>query len=146
MENNIRMILVGWTNDPVKDDSWDYDQAVPVELKSEQEILNWAESFDYGNRFKSIFLYEGPDYYGEVEEVLHEGIKYSAHSVNGKRLMNDSSSILLRELLFCPFENAKCLKEAVEEEEDVLSEWRKEIALEEGMLNGVNSYNDWMGW
>lgn len=145
MENNVRMILVSWTNDPVKDDSWVYDKAVPVELETEQEILTWAESF-VRNRFNSIFLYEGPDYYGEVEEVLHGGIKYSAHSVNGKRLMNDSSSILLRELLFCPFENVKCLREAVEEEDDSFNEWRREIAMEEGILNGIESYNDWMGW
>ena len=25
-------------------------------------------------------------------------------------------------------------------------EWRREIAHEEGMLNGINSYNDWMGY
>jgi len=25
-------------------------------------------------------------------------------------------------------------------------EWRREIAREEGMLNGINSYNDWMGY
>ena len=24
--------------------------------------------------------------------------------------------------------------------------WREEIAREEGMLNGINSYNDWMGY
>jgi hypothetical protein len=26
------------------------------------------------------------------------------------------------------------------------SEWRREIAREEGMLNGMESYNDWMGY
>lgn len=25
-------------------------------------------------------------------------------------------------------------------------EWRREIAMEEGMLNGIDSYNDWMGY
>jgi len=27
-----------------------------------------------------------------------------------------------------------------------LYDWRQEIAREEGMLNGINSYNDWMGY
>lgn len=25
-------------------------------------------------------------------------------------------------------------------------DWRREIAREEGMLNGIDSYNDWMGY
>ena len=26
------------------------------------------------------------------------------------------------------------------------AEWRREIAREEGMLNGIDSFNDWMGY
>ena len=28
-------------------------------------------------------------------------------------------------------------------DEDFEAEWREEIRREEGMLNGINSYNDW---
>jgi len=35
--------------------------------------------------------------------------------------------------------------ERLEEEAEDAQRWREEIAREEGMLNGINSYNDWMG-
>ena len=40
-------------------------------------------------------------------------------------------------------------KEFQEYQEDTVrhnEEWRQEIAMEAGMLNGINSYNDWMGY
>tara|TARA_A100001515_G_scaffold120294_1_gene103191 strand:+ start:462 stop:716 length:255 start_codon:yes stop_codon:yes gene_type:complete len=33
-----------------------------------------------------------------------------------------------------------------EEEENFWSDWAREIAREEGALNGMESYNDWMGY
>ncbi len=30
--------------------------------------------------------------------------------------------------------------------DDWVQEWNEEIAREEGMLNGIDSYNDWMGY
>ena len=148
MENNVRMILIAGTDNPLSDDSWSHDQAVPVELETEQEILKWAESLS-GNKFNSIFLYQGVDYRGEVNELLHGGIKYDLNSKRWEELVNDPSSILLRELLFSPFErNCKLLRKAIVDKDDssTFSEWRREIAMEEGMLNGIDSYNDWMGW
>jgi hypothetical protein len=35
--------------------------------------------------------------------------------------------------------------ERLEEEAEDNRRWREEIAREEGMLNGISSYNDWMG-
>lgn len=32
------------------------------------------------------------------------------------------------------------------DEREFQAEWRREIAREEGMLGGVDSYNDWMGY
>ena len=34
MENNVRMILIAGTDNPLSDDSWSHDQAVPVELET----------------------------------------------------------------------------------------------------------------
>jgi hypothetical protein len=36
--------------------------------------------------------------------------------------------------------------EYLEETEVLKHQWRREIAMEEGMLNGIDSYNDWMGY
>ena len=40
----------------------------------------------------------------------------------------------------------KDFQESQEENERDNRRWREEIAREEGMLNGINSYNDWMGY
>jgi len=37
-------------------------------------------------------------------------------------------------------------RESQEENERDNAAWREEIAREEGMLGGINSYNDWMGY
>ena len=37
-------------------------------------------------------------------------------------------------------------RETQEENERDDARWREEIAREEGMLGGINSYNDWMGY
>jgi len=39
--------------------------------------------------------------------------------------------------------DTEAAKAEVEAEE---RRWRREIAMEEGMLNGVQSFNDWMGY
>ena len=36
--------------------------------------------------------------------------------------------------------------EFLREEAEAIRTWREEIAREEGMLNGIDSYNDWMGY
>jgi len=52
--------------------------------------------------------------------------------------------------LFHPWDRPECLKLMKpgtiesEEEDTFMEDWKKEIAMEEGMLQGINAYNDWM--
>ena len=150
MTNNIRTAIIAWTNNPVADDSWDRSVSIPDTCKTDGQVLSFLNVPG-----AAVFLYEGPDYEGKVVEVLHEGLKCDFPSRylerRGIKTLEDVKSqglITIREMLFCPLEKARQLQEAVEEsnDDDWMEEWRREIALEAGMLHGVDAYNEAMGY
>jgi len=150
MTSNIRTAIIAWTNNPIADDSWDRSVSIPDTCKTDAEVLGFLNVPD-----AAVFLYEGPDYEGKVVEVLHEGLKCDFPSryldLRGIKTLEDVKSqglITIREMLFCPLEKARQLQEAVEVEDndDWMDDWRREIAMEAGMLHGVDAYNEAMGY
>ena len=150
MTSNIRTAIIAWTNNPVADDSWDRSVSIPDACKTDEQVLSFLNVPG-----AAVFLYEGPDYEGKVVEVLHEGLKCDFPSryldLRGIKTLEDVKSqglITIREMLFCPLEKARQLQEAVEVEDndDWMDDWRREIAMEAGMLHGVDAYNEAMGY
>ena len=150
MTSNIRTAIIAWTNNPIADDSWDRSVSIPDSCKTDAQVLSFLNVPD-----AAVFLYEGPDYEGKVVEVLHEGLKCDFPSRylerRGIKTLEDVKSqglITIREMLFCPLEKARQLQEAVvvEDNDDWMEEWRREMAMEAGMLHGVDAYNEAMGY
>lgn len=150
MTSNIRTAIIAWTNNPVADDSWDRSVSIPDACKTDEQVLSFLNVPG-----AAVFLYEGPDYEGKVVEVLHEGLKCDFPSRylerRGIKTLEDVESqglITIREMLFCPLEKARQLQEAVEveDDDDWMDDWRREMAMEAGMLHGVDAYNEAMGY
>ena len=150
MTNNIRTAIITWTNNPVADDSWDRSVSIPDECKTDEQVLAFLNVPSL-----AVFLYEGPDYEGKVVEVLHEGLRCDFPSryleIRGVKTLEDVKSqglYAIREMLFCPLEKARQIQEAVEEnsDDDWMDGWKREIAMEAGMMGGCDAYNEVMGY
>ena len=150
MANNIRKAIIAWTNNPIADDSWDRSVCIPDACQTDSQVLQFLNSPG-----AAIFLYEGPDYEGKVVEVIHEGIKCDFPSkyleCRGIQSLEDIKSqglVTIREMLFCPLANARQLQEVDEnnnDDDEWIEAWRREIAMEAGMMGGCEAYNEVMG-
>ena len=150
MAKNIRTAIIAWTNNPVADDSWGRSVSIPDTCQTDEQVLSFLNVPD-----AAVFLYEGPDYEGKVVQVLHEGLKCDFPSRHlercGINTLEDIETLglsTIRETLFCPLEKARQLQEAVEveDDDDWMEEWRREMAMEAGMMGGCDAYNEVMGY
>ncbi len=149
MASKVRKAIIAWTNSPIADDSWGRTVSIPDTCKTDAQVLSFLNVPD-----AAVFLYEGPDWEGKVVDVIHEGLKCEFPSKwlddRGIKTIEDIESqglATVREALFCPLENARQLQDAVEEDDDDwMEEWRREIAMEAGMMGGCDAYNDAMGY
>ena len=147
--NTIRAAIIASTNNPIADDSCECTITIPNTVITDAEIINFVNKPN-----SAIFLYEGPDYEGKIIEVLHDGFRCSFPSKHleqrGIKTLEDIESqglTTIRETLFSPLESSRQLQSAAEStNDDCMDDWHREIAIEEGMLQGVNSYNDYMGY
>jgi hypothetical protein len=98
--NHIRAALVADTNNPLADDTWAYSiNPLPDTCKTDEDILNLLNA----DESQAVFLYEGPDYEGDVLDP--------SPYVN--------KNIVAREFLFSPFEhNPRQIQFAVEADDE----------------------------
>ncbi len=150
MTSNIRTAIIAWTNNPIADDSWDGTVSIPDTCQTDEQVIQFLKVPG-----AAIFLYEGPDYEGKVVSVIHENLKCDFPSKwlesRGIKTLEDIESqglVTIRETLFCPLEKARQLQEAVveEDEDDWMDDWRREQAMEAGMMGGCDAYNEVMGY
>ena len=106
---------------------YEFDTDEPIILKGFKhipEVINWL---DTQNNVEVVCLS------GEWEagDLLSDLYHFDGHEINPGETWEDFKSDF---------------SEQVEENRKDLEKWRREIAMEEGRLNGIQSYNDWMGY
>ena len=119
----IKCLMVTVSNeDPRSDDGW--VSAYDLDLNKEYSFYDLVALCQQNHRY-ALWVYHGEEF-----ENKYTGEQY-----------------------FYPWDRPECLKLVrpacilVEDSEDsFMEDWRREIAMEEGMLQGIDSYNDWMGY
>jgi len=114
------LMITGSSEDPRKRDDWgaayDLDVNKEYSLQELEEIVSW--------QFNRHALWV---YVGEEFEHVTSGEQY-----------------------FYPWDRPECLTlvrpACILEENNEQDDWRKEIANEEGMLQGIDAYNEFMGY
>ena len=120
--NIIKTLMVTGTNeDPRENDDW--AAAYDLDLKKDytyQELVTIASNQPHQ---RALWVYHGPEFENKTtgEQYFHPWDRT---------------------------DNLKLVRPAciIDEEDNSMDDWRKEIANEEGMLQGINAYNDWMGY
>ena len=88
---------------------------------------------------------------GEADETMalwiYEGEDWEDKNVVDARLVDGTVRYAVK---FNPWdtENVKLVREAIDQDEDNdwMEEWRREIAMEAGMMGGCEAYNEVMGY
>tara|TARA_B100001057_G_C22644927_1_gene869703 strand:- start:522 stop:923 length:402 start_codon:yes stop_codon:yes gene_type:complete len=127
------LMATGSNVDPIHNDDW--CDTVILELGKEytlEELVSLARCGD-GD---AIWVYEGEDWedkenaMGKNMELLNGGVRY------GQK--------------FNPWDtdNIKLVRKATEDgdDDDWMEDWRREIAMEAGMMGGCEAYNEVMGY
>ena len=124
MSNNkiIKTLMVtGTSEDPRKNDDWSaaYDLD-PNKDYSLQELVAIASSQPWQ---RALWVYQGPEF---------------EHKTSGAQYFHpwDTDNVTLV--------RPACVN--AQDDDNFMSDWRKEIANEEGMLQGIDAYNDYMGY
>ena len=122
--NNIvkTLMITGSNQDPHVNDDWTaaYDLDANKDY-SYQELVTIASNQPHQ---RALWVYHGPEF---------------EHKTSGAKYFNPWDT-----------DNIKLIRPACilvqNDDENYMSVWRKEIANEEGMLQGINAYNDYMGY
>lgn len=128
------LMITGSNESPeVNDDWWSSKTLEAGREYSLQEMIDLANCSDDC----AIWLYEGPQW-EDLENTLG----------NNMKLCNGA---IRYGMLFYPWDtdDIKLIREAdpdAVKDDDWEEEWRREIAMEAGMLGGCNAYNDYMGY
>lgn len=117
-----QLMVTGSNEDPRRNDDW--STAYNLDVNKEYSFHDLVAIADAYPHQHALWVYEGEEY-----ESKTTGAQY-----------------------FYPWDtdNVKLVRPACTLEEDEndswYDDWRREIAREEGMLQGVDAYNDWMGY
>ena len=125
------LFITGGNKDPRKSDNW--EATVLIEEGSDATIDQLIEMCDekYCGEGRAIWLYEGDNY----EDLS-----------TGRAL---ASGTVVYDMRFHPWDTDDVTLIRCAEELDfhsLVEDWRREIAMEEGMLHGVDAYNEVMGY
>jgi hypothetical protein len=131
MSNEIKCLMVTCSNeDPRRNDDW--LTSVLLE-KDKRYTLKELQSLGGADETVALWIYEGEDW--EDKDVV------DARFVDGTVRYAEK---------FNPWdtENVKLVHEAIDQDEDDdwMEEWRREIAMEAGMMGGCEAYNEVMGY
>ena len=114
-------MITGTNEDPRKNDDWsDSYDLDPNKDYTFHELVKIA-SFQPWQR--ALWVYHGPEFDNKLtgQQYFHPW---------------DTDNITLI--------RPACV--TAQDDDDFMSDWRKEIANEEGMLQGIDAYNDFMGY
>lgn len=125
MTNNnfIKTLMVTGSNeDPRENDDW--AAAYDLDPNKDYTFHELVALSDSQPHQRALWVYHGPEFENKTtgEQYFHPW----DHTDNLK---------LVR---------PACILD--EEEDNFMDDWRKEIANEEGMLQGIDAYNDYMGY
>ena len=124
------LFITGGNKDPRKSDNW--EATVLIEEGSDATIDQLIEMCDekYCGEGRAIWLYEGDNY----EDLS-----------TGRAL---ASGTVVYDMRFHPWDtdDVRLIREAGVSARDRDEGWLREIAMEEGMLHGVDAYNEVMGY
>jgi hypothetical protein len=124
MSNNnfIKTLMVTGSNeDPRENDDW--GAAYDLDPNKDYTLLELHSMANSQPHQYALWLYHGPEF---------------EHKTSGEQYFHpwDHTEYLTLVRPAC----------TLEEEDNFMDDWRKEIANEEGMLHGIDAYNDWMGY
>ena len=128
------LMITGSNESPeVNDDWWSSKTLEAGRDYTVQEMIDLANCSDDC----AIWLYEGPQW-EDLDNTLGNNLKLS----NG---------VIRYGMLFYPWDtdDITLIREAdpdAAEDDNWEEEWRREIAMEAGMMGGCNAYNDCMGY
>lgn len=125
------LMITGSNDDPRRRDDWITCEA----LESDVEYSLGQLSLMAEHEWQALWIYEGPDWEDKTKVLKRHGF-----------------GLVEYEKKFYPWDHPEYLtliREASglsRDEDEWYEAWNREIAMEEGMLQGVNAYNDWMGY
>lgn len=123
--NNSRIIktlmVTGTSEDPRENDDW--AAAYDLDPNKDYTLLELNSIASSQPHQHALWIYHGPEF---------------EHKTSGAQYFHpwDTDNITLV--------RPACILD--ENEDNSMDDWRKEIANEEGMLQGIDAYNDWMGY
>jgi len=125
------LLVTGSNEDPRVNDDW--LTAFPID-KDKEYTNDELQSLGGADESMALWIYEGEDWVDK--DVVN------AHFADGTVRYEDK---------FHPWDTdcVKLVREASpcdEEEDTFMEDWRREIANEAGMLGGLDSYNEVMGY
>lgn len=121
--NKIKMLMVtGSSEDPRKNDDW--CTAIELDVDKDYTFHELVAISDAYPHQHALWVYEGKEYENKTtgEQYFHPW-----DHTNNLKLIRPACTL-------------------DPEEDNFRDSWRKEIAREEGMLQGIDAYNDWMGY
>ena len=115
------LMVTGSNEDPRCNDDW--GSAYDLDLEKEYTLQELVEIASGQPRRHALWIYVGEEF---------------EHKTSGEQY-------------FYPWDRPECLtliRSAciLEDNDESHDDWRREIAREEGMLQGVDAYNEWMGY
>lgn len=120
--NIIKTLMVTGTNeDPRINDDW--AAAYDLDLNKDytyQELVAIASNQPHQ---RALWIYQGPEF---------------EHKTSGAQYFHPWDHTEYLTLV-----RPACI---IDQEDNSMNDWRKEIANEEGMLQGIKAYNDYMGY
>ena len=119
MGNIIKTLMVTGSNeDPKIKDDW--AAAYDLDLNKEYQLHELVEITGHHPHNRALWVYQGPEW---------------ENKLTGEQYFNPWDG-----------DNVKLVRPAciIEEKDDFMDEWRKEIANEAGMMGGLQAYNDHM--
>ena len=126
------LLITGSNEDPRNNDDWETSVVIAEGSNASIDELVRMCDEEYNTEGRAIWLYEGDSY----EDFA-----------SGRELSNGA---VVYDMLFHPWDTdnvtlIRCAEE-VEEEDTFMEDWRREIAMEAGMMGGCEAYNDVMGY
>jgi len=126
------LFITDSNNDPRNEDDWSDVIILSEESEmSEEEMIAMCDEERKSEGY-AIWFYEGDEY----EDKLC-----------GRRL---ASGAMVYDMLFHPWDtdDVKLIREADDsaDDDDWMEDWRREIAMEAGMMGGCDAYNETMGY
>ena len=124
------LMVTGSNEDPRKNDDWWSSELLEVEKDyTREELIALAKCDDDD----AIWVYEGEEW-------------------EDKRAYRPDKRLIQFADKFYPWDRPECLKIVrlatlpEEKEDDWMEDWRREIAMEAGMMGGCDAYNEVMGY